>query len=71
MPEKRLPDKGDTYVCAACGETLVASRERQDCVAEYEILHDREFKEDSDKVPVCDDCYQKYRDFVMSRGGKL
>lgn len=53
-----LPSKGDTYQCAGCKGTFIASRTHEECVAETETVFGGEFNE-SKAVVLCDDCWQK------------
>lgn len=66
---KRLPDKGDTYVCACCKTVHVSRTPRSECIAEWEILNDAEFSDEGKQV-VCHECWTKFREW-QKREGKL
>ena len=55
----KLPTKGDEYQCLLCGGVFIATKNRNECIAECEILVDHEVDTNS-LVVVCSDCNKEF-----------
>lgn len=55
MNPTKFPDKGHKFVCDVCGKTDVMDKTRQEMIATYETLYQKEFRPE-EVVLTCTQC---------------